>query len=229
MENAKLIIFFKPLEIGRVKTRLAQKTGKEKALRYYRAMVEDLLANLSPLKTITVPYVSSFNVADSNAPDSLERIVKIPLREQAEGDLGIKMRSSFQDIFQKKASKAILIGSDIPHIECSMLIDLFHRLDDYPAVIGPSHDGGYYLIGFRRDAFTDMLFNDISWSTQEVFNETISRAESAGLTMYAGKKMQDIDTYDDLENVLKNPEHRKNLPRVLKLFNKFNKIIRKIK
>jgi uncharacterized protein len=207
----KLILFFKALVMGEVKKRLARSVGNEKAFIVYRSMVEDLVSALAPLDAISVPYVSPEN---KKALAHFERILRKPVREQSEGDLGDKMYSAFSDVFCEGAHKAVLIGSDIPHIEKSLIMDFFDKLDDFPAVVGPTLDGGYYLIGFRRDSLTKALFEGIRWGTDKVFEETKRRAENSGITFFIGEKLRDIDTVEDLRIVLENEAGRALLPRV---------------
>jgi uncharacterized protein len=207
----KLILFFKALVVGEVKKRLAVSVGSEKALMVYKSMVKDLMSALAPLYPITVPYVSP---DENKAIARFENILRKPVRKQSEGDLGDKMYNAFYEVFREGAEKAVLIGSDIPHIEKSLIMDFFDRLVDFPAVIGPSVDGGYYLIGFRKDSLTKSLFEGIRWGTDKVFEETQQRMENSGITFFIGEKLRDIDTIEDLRIVLENEVCRALLPRV---------------
>ena len=207
----KLILFFKTLVAGEVKTRLALSVGSEKALIVYRSMVEDLMSALAPLDPIIVPYVSP---DENKALARFENILRKPVRKQSEGDLGDKMYNAFYEVFGEGAEKAVLIGSDIPHIEKTLIMAFFDKLDDFPAVIGPSVDGGYYLIGFRKDSLKKSFFEGIRWGTDKVFEETKRRMENSGTTLFIGEKLRDIDTIEDLGIVLENEAWRALLPRV---------------
>jgi hypothetical protein len=76
--------------------------------------------------------------------------------------------------------------------------EAFASLKEKDAVIGPSLDGGYYLIGFRDEKFSPQVFKGILWSTERVFEETMKILEREGLTIHTLKPLRDIDTIDDL-------------------------------
>ena len=67
--------------------------------------------------------------------------------------------------------------------------------------IGPSADGGYYLIGFNKPSFTQSLFDNIPWSTRSVYKKTLHKANLANLSVYSGKQLNDIDTLKDLKKL----------------------------
>ena len=69
-------------------------------------------------------------------------------------------------------------------------------------VIGPSFDGGYYLIGFRHDTFLPEAFDGICWSTETVFSETLTIVKNAGRRLYILPRWNDIDTCNDLEDLI---------------------------
>ena len=72
----------------------------------------------------------------------------------------------------------------------------------FPMVLGPSVDGGYYLIGFQRERFDASLFRGIEWSTERVLEQTLDKARSRGLLCQLGAELQDVDTIEDLESLL---------------------------
>jgi rSAM/selenodomain-associated transferase 1 len=89
-----------------------------------------------------------------------------------------------------------LVGSDLPHLPASRYAEAFAALDDAAVVIGPSGDGGYYLLAARTP--TPMLFDGIEWSTSVVFAQTLARARAAGLRVATLPPCDDADTADDL-------------------------------
>jgi glycosyltransferase A (GT-A) superfamily protein (DUF2064 family) len=80
-----------------------------------------------------------------------------------------------------------------------VIYEAFEQMQD--AVIGGSDDGGYYLIGFRKDTLTDAVFTDMVWSTESVFTETMLRFENAGLKTAEIYKLSDIDDINDLRKL----------------------------
>ena len=83
-------------------------------------------------------------------------------------------------------------------------IQALESLEKHDAVIGQAFDGGYYLIGFRKDTFKPEAFQGIEWSTDKVFEETTKIMKRLGLKFYVLPKFRDIDKLDDLIDLVKN-------------------------
>ena len=116
-------------------------------------------------------------------------------------DLGERMRNGFIQTFAEGFKRVILIGSDIPGLPLEFIEEAFTSLRDKDAVIGPSLDGGYYLIGFRNKTFSPKVFEGIPWSTEKVFEETMKVLEKERLTVHTLPRWRDIDTIEDLKNL----------------------------
>ncbi len=99
--------------------------------------------------------------------------------------------------------RVVLIGSDIPDLPLEFIEEAFTSLNEKDAVIGPSLDGGYYLIGFKDKTFSSQVFKGISWSTERVFEQTTKILEREGLTVHFLKPLRDIDTIEDLGHFLR--------------------------
>jgi len=97
----------------------------------------------------------------------------------------------------KKYSKAIIIGSDCPEISPDIINEAFTQLDSHDVVIGPTYDGGYYLLGMNE--MTPELFKNIAWSTETVFDQTIEIIKNAQLSHAVLEKLSDLDYLEDLE------------------------------
>jgi len=111
-------------------------------------------------------------------------------------DLGARLSHAFEDLLADGAPEAIVIGSDIPTLPLSVLAAALDRLAAVDLVLGPSEDGGYYLIGLR--APRPALFADMAWSTAGVFEETRRRASALGLDVGILPPCFDVDTATDL-------------------------------
>lgn len=210
----RLIIFIKALVKGSVKTRLASQIGDDLALEAYQAMTADLTANLKEYEPLTLYFVDDPAGASLlKSPVSGDRI-----RRQAGHDLGEKMSNAFADVFREQVDLAVLIGSDIPYLDSSLIGEFFSKLMEYPLVLGPARDGGYYLIGFQRQLFTPRVFQNIAWSTATVFKETLQRAKESTLRVYSGKMLVDIDTLEELRSVLSDGALQKSMPRLMGVF-----------
>lgn len=190
-----VMVFAKAPVIGRVKTRLAADIGDKAATELYRAFVKDLLGMLDgtdyPIHIHFTPYASGREIRDwLGGADVL-----IP---QADGDLGQRMASAFTYAFSNYIRRTVLIGTDFPDLPASFIHQAFDALLTHDAVLGPSHDGGYYLIGFNRHGFVPEVFQDMSWSTDQVFSKTVRIFERHHATVQYLDPWWDIDTHADL-------------------------------
>jgi rSAM/selenodomain-associated transferase 1 len=112
--------------------------------------------------------------------------------------LGERMKQAFRNTFSEGYEKAILVGTDIPELSEAVIDEAFLRMDQGMTVIGPARDGGYYLIGFRRDRFVDRVFDDIPWGTRRVFDDTLATFDQLNCSVHVLPQCLDIDTYEDL-------------------------------
>ena len=194
MHQNALIYFIKaPIE-GRVKTRLAKSIGDVNATAFYRYCVEKLLALKAP------PQCDKFI-----AYDDMNETMPLPschLFLQTKGDLGQRMHDAFTHVFSLGYQSVILTGSDIPQIDEAILEDAFALLSASDALLSPTLDGGYYLIGFHASTFTCKAFEGITYSQEDVFEKTLGKLKP--LHVSQGKMLRDIDTVDDLKAYDKN-------------------------
>ena len=191
-----VLLFIKSPEKGKVKSRLAKAIGEDAALDVYKCLVWNTLENLKGGKYL---FRLCFYPPDSGATIKKwlgDTYYYVP---QQGRDLGEKMNSAFVQAFSDGVEKVLLIGSDIPDLSISLVDEAFNALDAGDAVIGPAHDGGYYLIGFNRDSFLPGIFQGIEWSTNTVFYQTMKFFEKSALSVHLLKVLRDVDTFDDLE------------------------------
>ena len=123
----------------------------------------------------------------------------VSLSRQGPGDLGTRMHDAFLAAFQKGCRHAVLIGTDIPELRPDHLRQAFDALSENDLVIGPSIDGGYWLIGLNRPA---RLFDGIKWGTRAVFGQTLALADGQGLKVKELDYLKDMDTVEDLTEML---------------------------
>ncbi len=119
-------------------------------------------------------------------------------------DLGERMCNSFQDAFQLGFQSVCLIGSDLPDLPPEYVREAFERLSRYESVIGPSIEGGYYLLGFRKETFFPEIFSDINWSQATVYGETVRKYEQQGTKITVLSPWNDMDDLEDLRMLRKN-------------------------
>ncbi len=196
-----LIMFVRFPDQGLVKSRLAKDLGAEAAKNLYRCFVEDLLERFSG-------KYYSFRLAFH--PPEKEREMKEMLGDkfsyipQAGDDLGERMKLAFLRCFSEGARSVVLIGSDIPDLPARIVDEAFRALDEKDAVIGPAADGGYYLIGFKRDTVIGNVFPGIHWGTDAVFRKTMEILHEAGTLVHVLPVWRDIDRYEDIAALIKN-------------------------
>ena len=198
-EKTSVIIFLKAPIKGFVKTRLACKIGDEAALRIYRRFVVNTLEMLAQ----TGHTVRAYSYPASEKEKAQELLGHhIPLFPQKGNHLGERMKNAINDTFTEGFDKAILIGTDIPDLNSDIINDAVIGLNEYPAVIGPSMDGGYYLIGFNPSGFLPDVFNNMPWGTNEVFSKTTNYFAERNIRIRILTECRDIDTYEDLNEFL---------------------------
>jgi hypothetical protein len=187
-----------------VKSRLAVSVGEDTALGLYKCFVSDVLGMLArggyPLTIFFHP------------PESRQRIVQWlgdehTLLPQVGDDLGERMKNAFKTVFSQGPCSALLIGSDSPDLPSLIIDEALTSLKDHNAVVGPSYDGGYYLIGFRVDTFLPQAFDRIAWSTSEVFKQTLDVLKKADPRLHILPKWRDVDTLDDLKALFGNSQN----------------------
>jgi hypothetical protein len=106
------------------------------------------------------------------------------------------MGAAFARAFQRGAGRAALVGTDVPGISRTTVVEALGALDTADVVLGPAEDGGYYLLALEQPC--PELFHGIAWSTPRVLDETVTRARGAGRRVRLLARLRDIDTADDL-------------------------------
>jgi rSAM/selenodomain-associated transferase 1 len=131
----------------------------------------------------------------------------IPVWDQVGDDLGLRMAHAFQTALESSYQSAIIMGTDIPGITAPLITMAYKSLQDHDMVLGPTVDGGYYLIGLRAPA--PELFENISWSTDSVFSLTEEKAKAIGLSLKILPRLRDLDTVEDLQVFIQDSKDRK--------------------
>jgi rSAM/selenodomain-associated transferase 1 len=189
------LLFVRAPELGRVKTRLERGLGGATVLRLYQCFVQDIIETLG-----TGGYHLTVYFTPSHRGSAVRAWLgdTLPTRAQAGNTLGDRMRNAFSDVFARGVEQAVLLGSDLPDIDMRIIDTSFEFLRKTDGVVGPAEDGGYYLIGLRKDRFNGDLFSGIDWGTASVFRQTMGQFRAAGLSAHILPTRRDIDTHDDL-------------------------------
>jgi rSAM/selenodomain-associated transferase 1 len=206
-----LILFARPPLPGQAKTRLAPILGDDGAAALYQAFLKDAAAMANAVRN-TRPSVGL------NAEWALEDSLpcELPLaswmpgpflhQEQPKTHLGHRMATALGRRLASGA-RAVLVGTDFPDLPPEIPVAAFEALEQMDqlsskegisnAVIGPSNDGGYYLIGLSQPA--EGLFVDIPWGTNRVFGRTLEKLKELSIPFHVLPYWDDVDTPDDLQ------------------------------
>ena len=189
-----LIVFTRYPTAGSVKTRLIPKLGAAGAVRLQREMTRHILTRARELR----PDIDLEVHADGTDVLALQRLYGSDLivRPQASGDLGKRMLKAFQTAYAQRARRTVLIGTDCPLITPALIRQAFDLLSSHDCVLGPAKDGGYYLIGLKEPVRA--LFEGLTWGHGDVLNETLNRAQAAGISTALLECLPDIDRPEDL-------------------------------
>jgi rSAM/selenodomain-associated transferase 1 len=191
MKKEKLLIIFakEPVK-GKVKTRLAKQIGKEKALETYLSLLRKTFRTFKEAKHDVSVY---FTPIKTNLKELAPRRFKF--KQQKGKNLGSRMLNAFKEK-SKKYEKTIIIGVDCPFTNKRLVNKAFASLSRYPVVLGPSHDGGYHLIGLSKSF--PSIFQNISWGTNRVLRQTLKKCKLLKIKPHLLKRLYDIDTLNDL-------------------------------
>lgn len=190
MENA-LLVFAKKPELGKVKTRLAQDIGEENALQLYKQM---LFSTFDVAESCEVYVLACFTEKDQI---TLDTIPYSGFYKQETGDLGFRMYKAIEHIKELGFQKTIVIGTDCPELTKEIITEAFDNLDKHDFVLGPALDGGYYLIGMKKN--NAFVFEGLKWSADSVLTDTLKKIEEKQKTYYLLQSLSDIDTVEDLK------------------------------
>lgn len=191
MSKEALIIFVRHPELGKVKTRLAKDIGDAAALELYKQLLAHTHHIASPLSCDKFVFYADKLIADDlwSSGDFIKK-------QQSGKDLGQRMHNAFEELFAAGYERVVIIGSDCPEITTELLIQSFRLLATNEAAIGPSHDGGYYLLGLTK--LIPALFEHKPWSTADVYKQTIANLERLNIHCSILPVLRDVDTAEDL-------------------------------
>ena len=196
--NALAVMAKAPIP-GTVKTRLAPFLSSEQAAELTRALLIDQLEHLRALSGADLYLVFSPSQAVAMmrqlAPQSFE------LFPQSDGDLGARMEHACATLFAKGYEKIILIGGDLPPVPLAYFDEAFEFLNGpgHRVVLGPSRDGGYYLVGLNLRL--PEIFEAMTWSHDQVLSQTLVKIVSHGVEHHLLPSWHDVDTLEDLRDL----------------------------
>lgn len=198
-----LIMFARYPEKGKVKSRLGRHWDEDIVARLYRFFIEDLLERLSGGDYL---FRLAYHPAEKKN-DFIKQFGKaISYMPQIGENLGERMYNAFRRCFAEGFRSVVLIGSDSPDLPLRIIREAFLMIEVNDAVVGPSLDGGYYLIGFNRKSFLPGVFDGIAWGTDSVFRKTKQILQDAGIRLHELPARRDIDRPEDIISLVKDSE-----------------------
>lgn len=191
-----LILMSKAPVAGKTKTRLQEKFSAKQSARIHLACLRDLHNSLKGgYFTAYLFYQGDRKAFPSELTD---QFVFYPQRGK---DLGERLSNAFQYCFNKHEA-VIAIGSDCPYVSLDTIATAVSALKVNDVVLGPSNDGGYYLLGISR--FYQELFQGITWGSETVLRETIRIVTERGLRYKILPEQVDLDTFTDVLALFEN-------------------------
>jgi uncharacterized protein len=192
----RLIVFTRYPQAGTTKTRLIPALGAQGAADWQQQMTEHLIVQAQWLQA-SRPIAIEVRFCGGTR-DRMKRWLGSGLtyRAQGQGDLGDRLQQALETAFAQGSERVVIVGSDCPGIDTTLLSKAFDALVDGDLVLGPASDGGYYLIGLRRSI--PALFDHIHWGTEQVWQQTMNTAHALGLSIAELPVLDDVDRPEDL-------------------------------
>jgi rSAM/selenodomain-associated transferase 2/rSAM/selenodomain-associated transferase 1 len=187
----QLILFARYPVPGAAKTRLIPALGPEGAALLHRRLAEHAVAIA---RATGLPGRTGVTICCTGAARRDFRRwlgVDLAYTSQTDGDLGMRLRHAFTSAFRAGARRVVAIGADVPGLSPEILRAAFGALGAHEVVLGPAVDGGYYLIGSRRDR--PELFSGIAWGTARVCAQTRAAIARLGLSAAELPALADVD------------------------------------
>ena len=188
---------------GQTKTRLARTLGDNDTVHLYRAFLTDLIQHHTGQAytfcwTYTPPDVDYRSLIETLAHSVSTPVETMRYFPQQGADLGERLHYAFHWTHDQGYQYTFVIGSDSPQIRAETLAHAQAALNEVDVVLGPSDDGGYYLLGMKRPYD---VFSNIPMSTPHVTEMTIEAAQRQGLRVQTIETLFDVDEMPDLQRL----------------------------
>lgn len=190
--QTRIIIFAKAPVPGRVKTRLVPALGEEGAARLARRMLRDTIREA---KRVGMAEVELSADPEPSHEDWQDLLPAMTLTTQGPGDLGERLARAAERVVTG-GQRVVFIGTDCPAMNERRLRQACWELESHDAVIHPTFDGGYALLGLAN--FDASIFSGIEWSTPSVARATMARIAALGWSLHIAETLQDVDEPADL-------------------------------
>jgi len=196
MKDIVCVVMAKQPQVGWTKTRLSPPLTLEQAAILYEALLRDTIALVSSLPLTLALAISPPNSHAYFSSITPPHTLLLPIEGK---DVGACLTQAFQCLLGRGWRKVIALNADGPSLPPDYLLQAVKLLGEREMVLGPAQDGGYYLVGMQRPHLG--IFQGIAWSTEQVFTQTLERAEALGLSVGVTSAWYDVDTSADLQQL----------------------------
>ena len=190
MTKNLIIVFVRNPELGKVKTRLSKTIGDKDALKIYTILLKHTESVLHRVSSDKVVYYS-----EEIQYNDLWSDTQYQKKRQKGNDLGARMQNAFETAFKEGYEKVVIVGSDLFDLKPTHIENAFKSLENNEVVLGPSLDGGYYLLGMKK--MHSVVFKNKQWGTDSILESTLKNLEQKNVKLL--EALNDIDTFEDLE------------------------------
>lgn len=203
----RVIIFTRYPTPGKTKKRLIPALGPVGAADLHREMTENTVTVAR--RAVAGKPMSVEVCLDGGSAAQMERWLGpgLAFSAQVHRGFGERLLTAFEKAFQGGAVRVVLLGTDIPEVSEKYVDQAFEALENNDLVLGPSEDGGYWLLGLKKSAD---LFQGIAWGTERVLEQTLDSAREEGLTVHLLETLTDVDREEQLERLM--PDWKKGNP-----------------
>ena len=192
----QLIVFARSPFHPKVKTRLAHGIGQKAAQGIYARLIYSLLYRL--IERCPEDTKITLSVASQSGVDTFKAAYpELDVNHQSTGNIGVRMSSAIKKAMNDGAERVVLIGSDLPELDWSLIQQAFNKIGPDTITLGPTMDGGFYLVGMQVPAKD--IFQNVSWSTDEVLTRTVNNIKAVNCNPVFLPQLQDIDWPEDWE------------------------------
>jgi len=194
--NRTLVIMAKAPRLGSVKTRLAESLPLEAITELYRCLLHDTIALAQ-----TLDHVEIAIMCPASDAEDLSRVVAktVPIVPQTGQGLAAGLACVFKHFAASGHQRVMAFNSDSPHLPAAVLETAFDLLETRDLVVGPTHDGGYYLVGAK--ASHPGLFSNDGMGTRNALEALLTRARELGISVQLTDPFYDIDIAADLRQL----------------------------
>jgi uncharacterized protein len=191
--NRTLVIMAKAPRLGSVKTRLAESLPVEAVTELYLCLLNDTIALAQGLDRVEIAIMCPASDVDDLSRATPKTVRAVP--QTGEG-LAAGLTSVFRRFATPGHERVIAFNSDSPHLPASVLETAFDALENRDLVVGPTDDGGYYLVGAKA-SHPDLFVSD-GMGTGSALDALLTRARALGLSAHLTDVFYDIDVAEDL-------------------------------